>query len=216
MVFLAGGCLRSGGEAKGDLVEVQGGGQLGRSLRGVGEEKAVIIDVDLQRQAIGLKSISQELEAGQECFLGVKPGRQIDPAEIIQKIEQGRLPVLIGQPTVRGGIVLPELTNFLGLPAADGFASLGRLGGRQAMGEGEAADRGPVRFKSKAAEKLGSDRAIRGMGFEQFDCHGAGRLRPGRALVSARLARRPLLAGALAQGREKALVEAVEALAADA
>ena len=44
--------LRGRSVAKGDAVEVKGATQLGESLRGMGEEEGMEIDVDLQRQTV--------------------------------------------------------------------------------------------------------------------------------------------------------------------
>jgi hypothetical protein len=52
-------------EAEGDLIEVQGGAQLGVSLRRVSKEKAVVIDINFKGQAVSLESMAQEVEVGQ-------------------------------------------------------------------------------------------------------------------------------------------------------
>lgn len=52
----------------------------------MGEEEAVVIDVNFQGQAVNLKSISEEVEAGQKRFAGVKAGGEIEAVVIIQKL----------------------------------------------------------------------------------------------------------------------------------
>ena len=54
--------LRSGGEAKGDAVEVESLTQLGEDLWVMGEEDAVVINVDFQRQPILGKGASQQIK----------------------------------------------------------------------------------------------------------------------------------------------------------
>ena len=50
--------LRGGRKAQGDAVKMEGRGQLGVSFRSVGEEEAVVIDVEAQRQPGVLKDLA--------------------------------------------------------------------------------------------------------------------------------------------------------------
>ena len=50
--------LRRGGKTQGDAVKMKGRRQLGVGFRSVGEEEAVVIDVEGQRQPIMLKDLA--------------------------------------------------------------------------------------------------------------------------------------------------------------
>ena len=114
--------LGSGSITEGDDIKAQSGGQLGVSLWGVGEEEAVIIDIETEGQTVGLEDAAEEVHVGEESFTWVKTGAEDDAAVIVEDVEQTGLPVLIGEPVVGRSIVLPELADLLSLPAPDGFA----------------------------------------------------------------------------------------------
>ena len=56
------------GIAEGHSVEVQGRAELGEGLWGVGKEEGVVVDIESQGQAVGLKGTRQEVEVSQEGF----------------------------------------------------------------------------------------------------------------------------------------------------
>ncbi len=114
--------LGSGSITEGDGIKAQSGGQLGVGLWGVGEEEAVIIDIETEGQTVGLEDAAEEVHVGEESFTWVKTGAEDDAAVIVEDVEQTGLPVLIGEPVVGRSIVLPELADLLSLPAPDGFA----------------------------------------------------------------------------------------------
>src|SRR5687767_4726028 len=58
--------LRSWGIAEGDTVKAQCIGQLGGT--GMGEEQGMVIDIDLQWQAVGDKGGGQQIQVSQEVF----------------------------------------------------------------------------------------------------------------------------------------------------
>ena len=88
----------------------------------------------------------------QERFARKESGAGDDAAVIVQDVQQGWLPILFGKPVVRRSIVLPELTNLLGLPAANWLSFDHRLHGSQIVAEGEAADGGAVDLVLEAAQ----------------------------------------------------------------
>jgi len=101
---------------------MQGGAQLGVVSWGLGEKEAVVIDVESQGQASSLEGRAQEIQVDQEIFPLEQAGVDVESAVVVQQVEQARLPVLVGQPTMGRGVILPELAHLLRLPAAHGFA----------------------------------------------------------------------------------------------
>ena len=65
--------LRGGRVAQGDLVETQGGTELGKGLGLVGEEKGMVVDVERQGQAVGGEGGGKEIEMSQEGLARIKP-----------------------------------------------------------------------------------------------------------------------------------------------
>ena len=62
--------LGSGGVAQRDAIEVECGPQLGESLRIMGVEEGVVVNVEGQRQAMDLEDTREEVEMSQERFSG--------------------------------------------------------------------------------------------------------------------------------------------------
>lgn len=72
------------GVAEGDAIKVQRRAQLGEGLRGMGEEEGVVVDIEGQRQAVGLKGVRQKVEVSQEGFGVIEAGADIITGGIIQ------------------------------------------------------------------------------------------------------------------------------------
>ena len=68
--------LWGGREAQGDLVEMQGGTELGEGIGLMGEEEGMIIDVEREREATSHKGAGEKVEMGQECLAWVEPNRE--------------------------------------------------------------------------------------------------------------------------------------------
>src|SRR6202012_2675481 len=102
-----------GSEAQAHSVEAQSRRQLSVRVRRMSKEESMIVHVEGQRQAVGLKRPAQEIEMGQKGFPLKEPCVDVPAAVIVQKIEQRRLPVLVGQPSVGRGVVLPKLADLL-------------------------------------------------------------------------------------------------------
>jgi len=60
--------LGRGGIQETDVLELEGPAQLGQGGRIVGEKDTVVIDVDLERAAVGQESVREEVEVGEEEF----------------------------------------------------------------------------------------------------------------------------------------------------
>jgi len=209
--------LGSGSKAQTDAVEVEGGGQLGVGFGQMGEEKAVVIDVKTEGQAGALEGQTEELQMGQKRFPFIEADNDHHAAVIVNQIEQGRLPLLADQPAVGRSVVLPELADLLGLPAAHGLARLGTGRDGQTVFQGKAPDGGAVQLEMEAAHHLGGDQAVgtRRPGFEQARDQGGGGRGPRLAMVAAGAARRPTVSLSPGAGAQIAGIDAVEAAAAD-
>ena len=105
--------LRRAGITQRDAVEVEGG-----AFRVLGEEQAVAIHVELQRQTVFAESGREEIEIGQEIFAVVDFGAGADAATVIEQIEQGIVPGIGWEPSMRRRIQLPERACLEALPTA--------------------------------------------------------------------------------------------------
>jgi len=93
----------------------------------VGEEKAVVIDIELQGPAIGQKGGGQEVEVGQQEFALVEFGACEQTAVVVEHVEHGEEDVHGGKPAVGRGVQLPEFANAGALPTAyGGLRAFGR------------------------------------------------------------------------------------------
>ena len=112
--------LRGWSITQGHAIKSEGGPELGEGLRHRGEEEAVIIDVEGQRQAVLKESTRQEVQIGQESLPGINTGTGNEPGAIVEDVEQGEVLLERRQPLVRGSVELPESAGILALPATDG------------------------------------------------------------------------------------------------
>ena len=186
--------LGSWGITESDAIEVQGGAELGEGFGRVGEEKGVIIHIEGQGQAMGLKGAGKEVQMGQQGLGGIKAGPDIVAAGIVQEVEQGLFGGVIWQPGMGTGVILPEGTQIAHLPAFDRFGRgfVTRVGS-QVIGDGPAADTGAVGFEIESAEEFAGTSAVgnRGFGGEQFFKQVTGGGRPDGLMISAGEAWRP-------------------------
>ena len=144
----------------------------------------------------------------------VKPGGDVVAGGIIQEVEQDVFIRLAGQPEVGGGIVLPEGTPVLGLPALDGFGRGFVAGiGSQVVCDRPATHTGTVRFKAVTAQQFAGREAIgaRGFGREQFWEQLGDFRRPRPVMSSARGAGGPGVGSALRTGPQIIAVKFVKA-----
>ena len=209
--------LRGGGVAEADVVEAQGGAELGEGVRDAGEKEAVAVHVEGEREAVGEEGAREEVEVGEEVFGGIDAGADAAAAAVVEHVEQGQVRAL-GPPAVRGGVELPERADFRALPAADaGLGLARRLGGGEALGDGETADRGGIELEVEAAFELAGGKAVarwrsraEELAQERFDS-----LRPRRAMVATGGARSPGPAAVRGAGAEVIGVDLVKPGAAN-
>ena len=114
--------LRRGGVAQFDAVEVEGLAELGEGVGVVGVEEGVVVHIERQGQAVGLKDAGEEVEVGQQSFSGIESRARVQARGVVEDVQQDLLVGAAGQPGVRAGIVLPEGAVIAGLPAFDRFA----------------------------------------------------------------------------------------------
>ena len=211
--------LRGGGVAQGHAVEVQGRAQLGEGVRVVGVKEGVVIHVEGQRQAVRLESAGEEVEVSQEGFTGVKPGADVEAGGVVEQIQQALFVGRAGQEGVGRGVVLPERTVVAGLPAFDGFGRGFEAGvGGQLVGDGPAADAGPIRFEVAAAVQFAGDARVgtRRLGGEKFGDQGGDFGGPVALVIAAGATGRPGVGVAVGARLEVVAVEFVEAGAGQA
>ena len=102
--------LRGGCEAQRDAVKVKCGTQLGEGVGIVGVEEGVVVDIQNQRQAVGLEGAGQEVQVGQECFACIEAATGVVAGGVVQNVKEGLLSGIIGQPGMRTDVVLPKGT----------------------------------------------------------------------------------------------------------
>ncbi len=200
-----------------DAVEAEGRPQLGEGVGVVGVEEGVEVHRQGQGQAVGLEDAGEKIEMGQEGFAGVKPCAGVEAGGVVEGFQQDLFVGTVGQPGVRGGIVLPEGTVITGLPAFDGFGrGFGAGVGGELMGEGPAADAGAVGFEVEPTMGFTGGGAVagRGLGGEQFGDQGGDFHGPVRWVIAARATGRPGFGAALSPGEQ--VVRAQLVVATDA
>jgi len=112
---------------------------------------------------VSSEELRQKIEMSQEVFGAIKACTQIVAGSIVEDIKEHLFTGLAGQPTVRGGIVLPECAQVAGLPALDRF----RLGLETSIGcelvlDSPTTDAGPVGFEIEPAKQFAGGGAIGG------------------------------------------------------
>ena len=205
--------------AQRDAVEVAGRAKLGERGGTLGEEEAVAIDAEFAGQAVLGESGGQEVEVSQEVFAGINGGAGADARAVVEQVEQRVVFLVPGEPTVRGGVELPERADLQALPAAHrgGRTRRGR-GMSQLLGDGPATDGGRIDFKVEAAMDFGGGAAVGGrrLGREQFAQQRFNAGRPVGGMIAAGGAGRPLLLLVVGEGAEIVAADLVEAGAAAA
>jgi len=83
--------LWGGSITQGDAIKPEGGPELGKGLRHRGEEEAVIIDIEGQRQAVLQESAWQEVQVGQEGLPGINAGAGNESGAIVEDVGQGEV-----------------------------------------------------------------------------------------------------------------------------
>jgi len=211
--------LRGGGVGEVNAVEAEGLSELGEGVGVVSVEEGVEVDVEAQRQTVGLEDAGEEIEVGQEGFAGVEAGAGVKAGGIIQDVQQSLFAGLARQPSVGAGVVLPEGAVVAGLPAFDGFRGrfVARIG-RQLMRQSPAADTGAVGEEVEAAVEFAGDGTVGGrwLGREQFSGQHGDLGRPVRVVIAAGERGRPSIGTALGASPQIVGAELVEAAQAHA
>ena len=158
--------LRRWGVTKADAVEVQSLTQLSQGVGVMGEEQAVIIDIDFQGYAVFGEGRGEGIQIGQEQFPFVDFGAGEDTAAVIEHVEHGKEFGRVGKPGVGRGVQLPEFTDPAALPTFDGRggAVIG-LGMGEVVFHGPSANLRPVDFVAATAQDFAGREAVRSRGF---------------------------------------------------
>lgn len=155
--------LRGWGVEEFDAVEVEGRAELGEGVGIVGVEEGVVVHIKSQRQAVSLKSAGKEVEVREQGFGGIEACAGVETCGVVEDFQEDLFVGAAGQPSVGGGIVLPERTVIAGLPAFDGFAHGFVTGvGVELMSQGPTADTGAVGFEVEAAVEFAGDGTVGG------------------------------------------------------
>ena len=197
-----------------DAVEVEGLAELGEGIRVVGVKEGVIVDVEGQGQAIGLKDAGEEVEVSQQSFGWVEARARIETRGIVENVQEDLFVGAVGQPRVWSGVVLPECAVVAGLPAFDGFGGAFEASvWGQVILDGPAPDAGAVGLELEATEKFAGDGTVgaRRFGGEEFGDEGGDVRGPVWMMISAGKSGRPSVGLATGAGPEVSGVQFVEA-----
>ena len=197
-----------------DAVEVEGLAELGEGIRVVGVKEGVIVDVEGQGQAIGLKDAGEEVEVSQQSFGWVEARARIETRGIVENVQEDLFVGAVGQPRVWSGVVLPECAVVAGLPAFDGFGGAFEASvWGQVILDGPAPDAGAVGLELEATEKFAGDGTVgaRRFGGEEFGDEGGDVCGPVWMMISAGKSGRPSVGLATGAGPEVSGVQFVEA-----
>lgn len=208
--------LRRWGITEANVVEAQSRAQLGQSVRRLGEEHGVKIDIELEGPSVSKKGGRKEIQVGEKKLSFIEFGADEKTTAIIEHVEHWKIEGAEWEPVVRGSIELPKLTDLSSLPTADRsrwFSSGSAMG--MAILQRPVAYLSAIELEVVKTQGLGSDeavgarrRAIQALD-EQVD-HG---LRPGFGVITTRVARRPDTAFLVSRRIEITTEENVEATA---
>ena len=163
--------LRGWGITEGDAIEMQRPAQLGQRVWGVGEEEAVVIHIEFQRQPPFDEGRRQQIKVGQQVFRLVEFGAGEDARAIIQHVDHWEGLAAVGEPGMGRGVQLAEFADLAALPAPHG-----RQRAVIGFGMGElvlncpATDLSPVELEVAFAMRLAGSEAVgsRGVAAEPF------------------------------------------------
>ena len=205
--------LRSWGIEEFDPVEVEGLTELGEGIGIVGVKEGVVVHIESQWQAVGLKDAGEEVEVGQQGFGAIAARTGVQARGIVENVQEDLFFGVTGQPGVGCGVVLPERAVIAGLPAFDGFGRGLVAGvGSKLVFAGPAPDAGAVGFEVQAAVEFAGDSAVGTgrFGGKEFGGQGDGFGGPLGRVVAAGQTGGPCLSVARGAGSEVICVEFVE------
>jgi hypothetical protein len=155
--------LRGGGVEELDAVEVAGCAELGEGVRVVSVKEGVVVHVKRQGQAVGLEDAGKEVAVGQAGFAWVEACAGVEAGGVVENLQEDLFVGAAGQPSVRGGVVLPERAVVACLLAFDGLANGLVAGvGVELRSAGPTADTGAVGFEVAAAVEFAGDGTVGG------------------------------------------------------
>jgi len=211
--------LRRRGVEELDAVEVEGLAQAGEGVGDVGVEEGVVVHVEGQGQAVGLEDAGQEVEVSQEGFARVEACAGVEAGGVVENVQEDLFVVVVGQPGVGAGVVLPEGAVVAGLPALDGFGRglVAGVGG-EVMFQGPAADAGAVGLEVEAAQEFTGGGAVRAgrFGVEELGEQRGDFRRPSQVMIAPGEPGRPGLGTALSAGEQVAGAQLVDAAQTEA
>jgi hypothetical protein len=154
--------LRRGSVAQADVIELERPAQLREGVGVLGEEEAVVIDIELEGPSVSQESSGQEVEVSEQEFALVEFGAGEQAATVIQHVEHGKEDIHGGEPAVGRGIQLPEFANAGALPSTHrGSRAFGGSRMRITLLDGPVADLGAVELEGVQAQCFRGGEAIR-------------------------------------------------------
>ena len=152
--------LGRGRVAQGDLIETEGGAELGEGVGLMGEEERVVIDIEGQRQTAGEKSAGEKVEMGQKSLARIEPRQRDQAAVIIDDIEQGKLLVALWQTSDEAKYRIAKVDRSAE-PASDGPAARPLVFGVGSKPCARpSAARGAIEFEAVAAVDFGGGETV--------------------------------------------------------
>ena len=131
-----------------NVVELERAAQLGQRVGIVREKHGMIIDVNLQRAAMGQERGGEEIQVGEQEFPLIDFGADEQAAAIVEDIEHGKVQRATGEPAMGRSVHLPKFADLGALPAAHrGMRALGWSRMRAPILDGPLADLGAVEFE---------------------------------------------------------------------
>ena len=201
------------GVTEADAVEVQGLAELGQGLRVMGEEEAVKIDIDFQRQATLDEGGGQEIQVGQEEFPFIDFRAGENATAVVEHVDHWKQVGAVGKPRVGRGIQLPEFPDPAALPTLDRsrWAAVG-FGVGEVVFNGPATDLSTVDFEATFAKHFAGSKAVGSRGFatEPLLQEGVHLGWPGGRMIAARNAGGPSGFLMMSAGRQIVSVKLIE------
>lgn len=171
-----------------NVVELERPAQLGQRVGILGEKHGVIIDVNLQRPAVGQEGGGEEIQVGEQEFPVIDFGADEDAAAIVEHIKHGKIQCAGREPPMGRSVQLPEFADLGALPSAHGsLRALEGSGMRATILDGPVTDLGAVELEGVQAQRFRGHEAVGarwGAGEALFEEVGD-RFRPDGGVVSA-------------------------------
>ena len=178
----------------------------------------MIIDVELERPAVGQEGSREEIQIGEKEFPIIEFGAHEEAAAVVEHVEHGEVEGAAWEPVVGGSVELPELTDLRALPPAHRSQRFSRGSAMsEAVLQRPVAYLGAVELEVVEAQGLRSNEAVgaRGRAGQALGDEVDDGLRPSWGMVTARVAGSPKVPLLVRASVEVSAEDDVEATARD-